>query len=365
MKNVCYYFFNTHKNKTSSHPKNKIKMYKWKIDQLDKKKLYLSLTLPEDSHPIQHVTSFVRWCMYNLVPCIKLHLMKLLCNTSVYQNEKLWDILKTIPIISKDHDHLMDFDNCECSLKAKQQTETFYHYDPEGHLGFEERLKKSNLLTQNEPGCSKCSVKYELSVVNNSDSIRIVTTNDLIAKPFFNEPNVVLSSAVPIPPTNAKCLPFELFRLGPKQQFHASFYGKKGIVNNIRFRNDYRILNRCAIFYKFNVDFQDIEAISSLSSKCKEELVKSCPQRIFSYDRNTDSLSIDDVNNTCITCNNCAVYLNPYKMSNALAITPSYHEIKFRISVDRRLSPEELFSIALDKAVEILEDLCLYIEHFY
>ena len=102
--------------------------------------------------------------------------------------------------------------------------------------------------------------------------------------------------------------------------------------------------------------------MSNLSKEQKVDFVNSCPTKVYSLNKKTEQIQIDNVMN-CMFCEECVKKADSWKLPESLVkISTKPGKFIFTVETTGSLRPEEIVKMALDqlkKKLEAMKDSCL------
>lgn len=104
----------------------------------------------------------------------------------------------------------------------------------------------------------------------------------------------------------------------------------------------------------------DQEKIGQLNAEEKQELVNSCPRKVYSFNGLSQAVEIEDILK-CNLCNECVKYTNEKKLDKAIRIEENERKFLFTVESTGALPPASIVLKALRELQAKLDMLKQYI----
>jgi len=294
-----------------------------------------------------HLTTYMQMAIQTRVPTVVIRVVRVLVNTGVKETRIVADIVSQIPLTSVDVDELVDAEACECWEIHQQMVKQFSVEDHDKpHATYEERMRSSAPLVEREPGCSRCSIKFVLSVRNDAPieiglagEIRQVTCRDLKRVPFFGSTDLTLPAIQPVA-VLSYADPIPICKLRRGQQIHAVLYAKRGCGNKPS-RSKYTPSSTLATWYANRVHLSLAE-LAKCTPDEKQALATSCPEGLISYDRPTDQVRLHNDTRSCTACQVCSIWAARADKPSLVSFTEDRAAVMFNIGLTRAMPGESI-----------------------
>ncbi len=231
------------------------------------------------------------------IPCLAIDIVEVKHNTGVMVDEMLSHRIGLVPIVSDLADTLVYPSECKCFL-----------------------------------GCSKCSIRFELNKENSGTTIQSVYASDIIPE----HGHAMISEQ------NQKIL---LTRLGPGQRIHCVMWAKKGIA-----KTHAKWSTVSTAVYKFQ---PIVEITRKITGTVAENIVKSCPTRVFEVN-SSGELDIEDLAK-CTFCGECT------KVEPTVKVAPDESNVVFTVESLGQYPVQRIIKTAINVAIQKLKDVKAYI----
>lgn len=313
-----------------------------------------------------HLGAYLQMAIQTRVPTVVIRLPRVLINTGVLETRIIVDKLSHIPLISIDADKLIDAESCECWETHQRMAKKFSVEDNDKpHATYEERMRSSAPLVEQEPGCSKCSVKFILSVRNDAPEeqglageVRQVTCRDLQRVPFHGTTELTFPSIQPVP-VLPYADPIPICKLRRGQQFHAVLYAKRGCGQKPS-NSKYTPSTTLAAWYPNRVQLSYSE-LAKCTPDEKDALAKSCPEGLISYDRVDDRVRLHNDTRNCTACQVCNIWATRNKKPNLVSFTEDRANLSIDIGLTRALPGKTILMQAFDAVDDMLREVDMQI----
>jgi len=146
--------------------------------------------------------------------------------------------------------------------------------------------------------------------------------------------------------------PILLMKLAKNQQLDFKLIARKGTAQT---HAKWSPVATCIMRAEPIVEL-DQDKISQLKAEEKQELVNSCPRRVFSFNGLSQAVEIEDVMK-CNLCNECVKYTTEKKLEKAIRIDESERKFYFTIESTGALPPSAIVLKALREVKQKLSTL--------
>lgn len=183
--------------------------------------------------------------------------------------------------------------------------------------------------------CDKCSVSYRVSQKCPSDKEFIeVTSNDITLEKGQNDDIQILPVKYVDDKGNEEN-PIVIMKLSRNQRLDMTLIAKKGTG---KLHAKWSPVATC-IMRKEPIVKLDFDKINSLDKDQKQEFVRSCPRKVFTYNGMRQSVDIEDVNK-CNLCQECIKYTKDQDLEKAVIIDEVDNKFVFTIESTGSLDPD-------------------------
>lgn len=258
------------------------------------------------------VANALRRVMISEVPTMAIEFVQFSTNTSPLHDQFLAHRLGLIPLISNTAQNFNYGRDCVCDVG----------------------------------GCDKCMVGFRMSVRNDSDEVRIVTSHDLIPEqdgevvPFDHHGNVDSSDATMIT------------KLGKNQEIEFEARAVKGIG-----KEHAKWIPVSVATYQFDPDIRiNQEAMERLDEDQKQEFVDSCPTRVYGYREARGEVYVENAEK-CTYCEECLVFAKNIDVPDLVSVKQKMDRFIFHVEATGQLKPDEIVMSALHTIQTKLSDI--------
>jgi DNA-directed RNA polymerase II subunit RPB3 len=157
-------------------------------------------------------------------------------------------------------------------------------------------------------GCGKCQVLFELVFTNNTEKTQLVTakhlTNRSASDPIALEQNEYVKTVNPIlfdkPSPSSPETNIVLTKLSPQQSIQLLCKARKGIGKT---HAKWIASSPSTMAHHAVINLNKL-SLSALERSKQEEIINSCPTKVYTYNEEQAVMDIEDVSR-CTLCNNC------------------------------------------------------------
>ncbi len=198
-------------------------------------------------------------------------------------------------------------------------------------------------------GCAKCQVLFELNFTNNTAQTVLVTSADLINRsasdPVALEQNEYVKTVNPVlyPKGDSNVnTDIVLTKLSPQQTIQLLCKARKGIGKTHAKWN----ASTPATMKHQPVITMNKLSLSSLDRAKQEEIIKSCPTKVYNYNESNAVLDIEDVSR-CMFCNACVEKATQLGQPDTITIDTDPTVYHFTIESTGALPATQILQTAL------------------
>jgi DNA-directed RNA polymerase II subunit RPB3 len=215
----------------------------------------------------------------------------------------------------------------------------------------------SRFVTANEcnclKGCGKCQVLFELVFTNNTNQTALVTaahlTNRSASDPVALEQNEYVKTVNPIvfdKPSSSGSIPetnIVLTKLSPQQTIQLLCKARKGIGKT---HSKWMASAPATMAHHAVITLNKI-SLSSLERTKQQEIIDSCPTKVYKYDESQSVIDIEDVSR-CTLCNNCVEKANKLGQPEAISVDTDPTIFHFTIESTGAIPAPHILQMALE-----------------
>ena len=204
-------------------------------------------------------------------------------------------------------------------------------------------------------GCGKCEVLFELVFTNNTNQTQLVTsahiTNRSATDPVALEQNEYVKTVNPV--LFSKSDPSEpepnivLTKLSPQQSIQLLCKARKGIGKT----HAKWIASTPAKMSHHAVINLNKLSLSTLEKTKQEEIIKSCPSKVYKYNESDAIIDIEDISR-CTLCNNCVEKATQLGQPDMISVETDPSVFHFEIESSGAISATQI----LQRALDVLKD---------
>ena len=243
----------------------------------------------------------IRRIMIAEVPTLAIDIVKMFTNSSVLHDEFISHRLGLVPIISEHIDSYELAEEC----------------------------------TACEAGldCEKCGVTFTLNVsnTNTNEQSMAVTSNDLVPQTEHGDVRAIGHNEDPV----------LIVKLGRNQELNLVATARKSIGKQHSKWSPVAV----ATFLQDPIIVLDETVMETLSDAQKQQIVQSCPTRVFSYNEQTSNVAVEDAAQ-CMFCRECVKTADEFDAPGLVSVTPSPDRFIFTVETTGSLRPEKVVSMA-------------------
>lgn len=199
-------------------------------------------------------------------------------------------------------------------------------------------------------GCGKCQVLFELSFTNNTNQTQLVTAAHLVNRsasdPVALEQNEYVKTVNPVLYEKGNSnvnTDIVLTKLSPQQTIQLLCKARKGIGKTHA---------KWMASAPANMSHQPVITLNKLSLSTlertkQEEIINSCPTKVYAYNEAQSVMDIEDVSR-CTLCNNCVEKATLLGQSDAITVETDPTVYHFTIESTGAIPSVEILKMALD-----------------
>eukprot|EP01091_Cochliopodium_minus_P019193 TRINITY_DN799_c0_g1_i1.p1 TRINITY_DN799_c0_g1~~TRINITY_DN799_c0_g1_i1.p1 ORF type:complete len:286 (+),score=76.92 TRINITY_DN799_c0_g1_i1:89-946(+) len=189
--------------------------------------------------------------------------------------------------------------------------------------------------------CDKCMISFDLDVTCEEKQMN-VTSKHLISK-------------------NPSVYPFHGFNNGEEIMICKLGYGQrinlKATARKGTGKEHAKWQSTCAAVYNFDPEIEiNPYEMEEMKRKDKEDIVASCPTKVYSFDEDQEKIDIEDPK-LCIFCQECTKLAKKLDKADLIKITSKPERFYFTVEATGALPPEDIISQALDILQRKLKDI--------
>lgn len=254
----------------------------------------------------------LRRVMIAEVPTMAIDIVEIENNSSVLNDEFIAHRLGLIPLTSSTVDNFLYARECSC-----------------------------------QDGCPHCIVKFSLQVSCTDQHTRDVTSKDLELESTITDvlPVNLSTPIIGLHPDKQKSedTGILIVKLRKGQEIKLKAFAKKGTG-----KEHAKWSPGCGITFQYEPDVRlNQHRMEELQDIQKQEFVKVCPARVFTYNENLHQVEIEDMMN-CMYCNECKKKAQTYGKPDLVAINQKLDRFHFTVETTGALKPEEIVLSALN-----------------
>lgn len=261
------------------------------------------------------VANALRRVMISEVPTMAIDMVEIQANSTVLSDEFLSHRLGLVPLTSSDVPQYRYQRDCQCTT---------------------------------EGGCNHCQVTFDLDVKNTNDEVLNVTSRDLIGD--------TRHTVGPVDYSNTNDDNILLVKLGKNQHIRCKCVAIKGIGKEHAKWSPTSIAT-----FQYDPDIRiDQEMMGDLDAEQKQQIVNTCPTRVFEYNPHKDEVAVADAS-ACTYCQECVYTCEEMNMPEAIHIGMKKERYIFTVETTGALRPEEVvmsaFDVIKNKFLSVEQDL--------
>jgi DNA-directed RNA polymerase II subunit RPB3 len=267
-----------------------------KIMDLSKFRIKFELTCTDIA-----IANALRRIMIAEVPTLAIEIVEVRENTSALHDEFLAHRLGLLPLDSKQIDNFKTGQDCACT-----------------------------------GSCNKCTVQYNLKVVNRDRDDLEFTTRDIQGVGGEEDQEPILPCVYINSKGNED--PILIGKLSKNQQVDFQLYAKKGIgMTHAKWSPVSTCIMRKQPYVKLDQD----KANKQMGHDQRRALVNSCPRGVFKFNEMRNTVDIEDADK-CVLCNECNKCSQ--EMGYEQVVETGEHDERFTFTVETTgtLDPEDI-----------------------